>query len=638
MSVRRLAPGDPQSIGRYRVLGVLGSGGMGRVLLAVGADGRPVAIKQVHAHLLGGMEYRARFRREVTASTRVSGAFTAPVIDFDTDSESPWLASAFVVGTPLDRAVAEHGPLPAAAVRILAAGLAAALWSIHQAGLIHRDLKPANVILAADGPRVIDFGIAQLSDNRGALTETGALLGSPAFMSPEQALSERLTPASDVFSLGSLLVAAATGQSPFAAPSLAYTLFNIAHTEPDLSGVSPELRALIAPCLHKDPAARPTVPQILDYLGQVVSGSGRPWPEPLHLEIDRLGNELAALTADPDATSVLPGARRGRFPQRRGTFVEIQPRPHRRRVPRVLLAALAVLMVVVVTAGLTWIRWGEQTSGATAQQPDTTSLAQLREADACAWLRTALGPTIPDGLVPGWPTTVSDWSLEPGLLWACYAEVGNQFLFFSPGGYLADFVRTDASVSGRPMLRQSSEDWDCTRGVRVTDEHHEWGLVVGTNMTTCAIVEHVLARVATVTTPPRMPDADLSLARVDPCALVDRDTLNSLIGPLPNDAAPKEFSAHTCEWQGRATITVNMHLGTALKLGPQDRVIDFDDGRKLIALKSTVPEICNREYDYRQTGQRREKVEIKFHGGKDNDSNCRAAESVARVLIPNLPK
>ncbi|MRH88654.1 protein kinase [Nocardia sp. SYP-A9097] len=147
MTIRPLALGDPQQIGRYRILGILGAGGMGRVLLGTGPDGRLVAVKQVHAHLLDEIEYRARFRREVTASTRVSGAFTAPVIDFDVDSATPWLASVFVVGVPLDTAVERHGPLPPAAVRMLAAGLASALHAIHQAALIHRDLKPANVLL-----------------------------------------------------------------------------------------------------------------------------------------------------------------------------------------------------------------------------------------------------------------------------------------------------------------------------------------------------------------------------------------------------------------------------------------------------------------------------------------------------------
>ncbi|MGW4246249.1 serine/threonine-protein kinase, partial [Nocardia sp. NPDC004722] len=228
-----LGPDDPVRIGGYRTLARLGAGGMGRVLLGAGPDGRLVAIKQIHAHLLDGHEYRARFRQEITASTRVSGAFTAPVIDFDVDTEQPWLASAFVVGVPLDRVIAEQGALPVPAIRALAVGLAVALHDIHAAGLVHRDLKPANVILAHDGPRVIDFGIAKLSEATG-LTETGAALGSPAYMSPEQALSQPLTPASDIFALGSLLVTVVTGSSPFVAASMAYTLFNIAHSEPDL--------------------------------------------------------------------------------------------------------------------------------------------------------------------------------------------------------------------------------------------------------------------------------------------------------------------------------------------------------------------------------------------------------------------
>ncbi|MGW5308333.1 serine/threonine-protein kinase [Nocardia thailandica] len=298
--IEPLSAHEPKSLGRYRLLGVLGAGGMGRVLLATGPDGRFVAIKQIHATLVDDPEFRARFEREIRVSMRVSGAFTAAVIDYEVSGPAPWLASVFIPGVPLDQAVQPHGPLPALALRTLAAGLAAALHSIHGTGLVHRDLKPANVILAADGPRVIDFGIAQPDEPQGAVTQTGALIGSPAYMSPEQATAQQLTPASDIFAFGSLLYMAAVGQSPFAAATAPATLFNIVHREPDYDRVPAEVRELVAGCLRKEPSARPTPAQILDHLG-VQPVRARPWPGPVHERIADQSRYLSLLASDPDA-------------------------------------------------------------------------------------------------------------------------------------------------------------------------------------------------------------------------------------------------------------------------------------------------------------------------------------------------
>lgn len=259
---------------------------MGRVALAAGPDGRLVALKQVHASFAKDPAFRARFRREVQASRLVSGAYTAAVIDADPEAETPWLASVYVAGPSLREAVDATGPLPEPSIRLLAAGLAAALGEIHRAGLVHRDLKPSNVLLTSDGPRVIDFGIARATEGSTELTGTGAVIGSPAFMSPEQAESRPLTPASDVFSLGALLVMAATGRGPFAGDSTPQTLYQVVHHQPDLSGVPPEVRRLAEPCLAKDPAHRPTPAQILDFLG-AVAPSATPWPASVHAEIGR---------------------------------------------------------------------------------------------------------------------------------------------------------------------------------------------------------------------------------------------------------------------------------------------------------------------------------------------------------------
>ncbi|MFF0622579.1 LamG-like jellyroll fold domain-containing protein [Streptomyces sp. NPDC004296] len=258
-----LDPDDPRSIGGYQLLGRLGSGGMGRVFLGRSPGGRQVAVKVVHAALVDQPDFRSRFRREVQAARAVSGAFTAPVIDADPDAAEPWLVTSYIAGPSLEKAIADRGPMPAPRVFALAAGLAEALVSIHSANLVHRDLKPSNVLLAEDGPRVIDFGIARVVEGS-SLTVTGYALGSPGFMSPEQVNGEEIGPASDVFSLGTVLAYAATGCNPFGNGHLASLLFRVVHDTPDLDTVTdPALRALIADCLAKDPARRPTPRELL---------------------------------------------------------------------------------------------------------------------------------------------------------------------------------------------------------------------------------------------------------------------------------------------------------------------------------------------------------------------------------------
>ncbi|KJY30900.1 serine/threonine-protein kinase [Streptomyces sp. NRRL S-495] len=295
---------DPAEVGPYRVLAELGRGGMGRVLLGAGPDGRLVAVKQVHERFAADDAFRARFRREVAASRRVSGAYTAAVMDADVEAVTPWLASVFVVGPSLADAVESGGPLPSDAVHGLAVGLATALVEIHRAGLIHRDLKPGNVLLAEDGVRVIDFGIARAVEEDAELTHTGGVIGSPAFMSPEQAEGRALTPASDVFSLASLLALALSGRSPFEGASALRTLYNVVHSEPDLGGVAPETRPFLEACLVKDPAARPTPARLLELLGPVAPAARR-WPAAVHTMITAQQAEVDRLLADPGRTLVL---------------------------------------------------------------------------------------------------------------------------------------------------------------------------------------------------------------------------------------------------------------------------------------------------------------------------------------------
>ena len=260
--VKGLQPGDPQTIGPYRLVGQLGSGGMGRVFLGVSAGGRPVAVKVVRAELAADPQFRMRFGREVAAARRVSGVFTAMVVDADVDGPSAWLATAYVPGPSLAEAIADHGPLPAGSLLTLAAGLAESLSAIHAAGVVHRDLKPSNVLLAEDGPRVIDFGISRAAEST-ALTQTGLVIGSPGFMSPEQAAGYEVGPPSDIFSLGAVLAFAATGEGPFGAGTTAALLYRVVHGSPNLDQVPADVRPLIERCLAKDPTQRPTADGLL---------------------------------------------------------------------------------------------------------------------------------------------------------------------------------------------------------------------------------------------------------------------------------------------------------------------------------------------------------------------------------------
>ena len=290
--VRELAPGDPQVIGPYRLRGRLGRGGMGVVFLGTSAGGRLVAVKVVRADLATDPEFRARFQREVAVARTVSGQFTAPVIDADTDSPTPWLATAYVPGPSLADAVTEHGPLPVSSVLRLAAGLAEGLTAIHAAGVVHRDLKPANVLLAEDGPRVIDFGIS-LAAAASPLTRMGFVVGSPGFMSPEQASGRPVGPASDIFALGAILAFAATGQAPFGAGSAPTLAYRAVHDQPDLDRVPAEVRALIDRCMAKDPDDRPTAAGVL-----AEAGGTQPLPGWLP---ERLTRAFTALPGQPAA-------------------------------------------------------------------------------------------------------------------------------------------------------------------------------------------------------------------------------------------------------------------------------------------------------------------------------------------------
>jgi eukaryotic-like serine/threonine-protein kinase len=270
--LEELQPGDPAQVGPYRLTGVLGAGGMGQVFLGWSSGGRPVAVKVIKRELAADPEFRARFRREVAAARTVSGLYTALLIDTDVDCPDPWLATAYVDGPSLKEAVSSFGPLPTGSVLALAAGLAEALATIHATGLVHRDLKPSNVLLASDGPRVIDFGISRAADTT-ALTDTGQSIGSPGYLSPEQAAGREVGPPGDIFSLGAVLAFAADGAGPFGTGSPPVLVYRVVHEPPSLESVPEELRPLIARCLAKDPAERPTADDLLTELAGIQPGA-----------------------------------------------------------------------------------------------------------------------------------------------------------------------------------------------------------------------------------------------------------------------------------------------------------------------------------------------------------------------------
>jgi hypothetical protein len=357
---------------------------MGRVYAGRSPGGRIVAVKVIREDLASDPEFRVRFGREIAAARRVNAAFTAPVLDADVEGPVPWLATAYVPGPPLADAIREHGPLPVFSVQALAAGLAEGLTAIHASGLVHRDLKPSNILLAADGPRLIDFGISQ-SAEASTLTHTGTALGSPGFMSPEQAEGSDVGPQSDMFSLGAVLAFAATGTGPFGEGSAAALIYRIVHGTPRLDDVPDEIRALAEKCLAKAPADRPTARELLREL-ENGSWTTASWlPESIaagltrHLPpaapADPAGDHATMTVASPPGLPTPPGIV-GRAaaapPGRAGTG--------RHRRPRLVLTLSAATLLVAAAAtfgGLALASGSKPTGPAAGAQPGGRTAAAV---------------------------------------------------------------------------------------------------------------------------------------------------------------------------------------------------------------------------------------------------------------------
>ncbi|MFE9611467.1 PQQ-binding-like beta-propeller repeat protein [Streptomyces sp. NPDC006012] len=386
-------PGSAGFVAGYALLGKLGSGGMGVVHLGQSPSGRQVAVKVVHAQYAQDEEFRARFRREVAAARRVSGAFTAPVVDADPDAEQPWMATLYVRGRTLGSTVAETGPLAGRELRQLALGLVEALRDIHRAGVVHRDLKPGNVLMAEDGPRVIDFGISHAAGHQ-SLTVTGRLMGTPPFMSPEQFDSPRdVSAPSDVFSLGSLLVYAATGEGPFDSDSPYLTGYRIMHEPPDLSRTPQPLRSVVDRCLDKDPRKRPGLDELQELFSSLPDTALLPPPAGPAAAAHLAYQQTQVAGEGGEAPGASPSTQdRGR-PAGRG-----------RRPGRLVLTAGAVLAVVLAGA----LAYRMSPGGPDGRAAAGTSTAPVLPAGWRYWRTSLVQP------VKGEPTATNVDTVDSG--------------------------------------------------------------------------------------------------------------------------------------------------------------------------------------------------------------------------------
>ncbi|MFG2125327.1 protein kinase [Streptomyces sp. NPDC048710] len=348
---------DPVALGPYRLIARLGSGGMGTVYVARSAGGRTVALKTMHAAIATDPAARTRFRLEADAARVIGDQFGARVMDADPLAETPWLATEYVLGPPLDEAVEAGGPLPEQSVRALGAALCSALGQLHRSEVVHRDLKPSNILVTAYGPKVIDFGIARaIGDDR--LTRAGAAVGTPAFMSPEQATGQDHDSAGDVFALAGVLIYAATGRGPFGHGQAADLLYRVRYAEADLSGVPAALVPVLAQCLAKEPGGRPTTAQLTAQLHDGKGEFADHLPEGLLADIGRRAAEVWRLSPQRlPAPAVGPEA---------AATTAVGGRPSRRR----FLAASGALAVGAAAGGGAW--WWQERAAARSGRGTTT--------------------------------------------------------------------------------------------------------------------------------------------------------------------------------------------------------------------------------------------------------------------------
>ncbi|MFD4458264.1 serine/threonine-protein kinase [Nocardia sp. NPDC058480] len=530
---------DPELLGRYRILAVIGSGGMGRVFLGQAPDGRLVAVKQVHADLTDDAEFRARFEREVLATGRVTGAYTAGVVGHDVATEKPWLASEYVPGPSLQEVMNDFGRLTPSGLKLLAIGLAMALLEIHRTGLVHRDLTPSNVLLTNEGPRLIDFGIARALDDDIGLTATGAVIGSPAYMSPEQAECRTLTTASDVFSAGAVLAMAATGFSPFAAGSTPQTLYNVLYIEPDTSAVPQPIRGIVDACLAKDPAERPTPSELLAAAQQLETEPV--WPVRVRRRVAEYERDAIAWAA---GNAVLTP--------------ELPQKPQRDKRARGILATAAVAMVsVAILIGSMLVGIGVRGNAvAMADPPLALTERESMLLDMCA----LLGPEVlgdlgtyrsaPNGI---YESTCSVGMTDPaGMKLSLELSIGYGWAFDDPSPM-------GSTIAWLPVQGNRKEGKSCDRFVET-----QVGLRMPLNMQasgltdSCPLAERALAAVVRrlSVNPPLRKVAAGSIHLLNACAIMDRDTNLRIVG----DPAKKNPTGSSSCWVSGANGEFHLNL------------------------------------------------------------------------------
>ncbi|MFG2277023.1 WD40 repeat domain-containing serine/threonine protein kinase [Streptomyces chartreusis] len=349
--IRPLGSGDPVTVGPYRLEGALGSGGMGRVFLARTPAGSAVAVKVVHREYAADASFRKRFEQEVSAARRVQGLYTVPVVDADLGTDEPWLATAYVPGPALHDAVAAHGPLSVATVVALTAQVAEALQSIHAAGVIHRDLKPSNILLTADGPKVIDFGIARAADVT-SVTSTGMLAGTPGYMAPEYIRGESLTEAVDVFALGAVATYAATARPAFGGTGHS-VLYRILEQSPDLDGCPEPVRTIAARCLEKDPRDRPGLTEVIRLCRIADAGAPAPAVPSQRTVVDTTAafHDAATAPAAPQGQDPAPGVATEPEPAQPVPLTDTPPMSVPALVGGVVVLAVVAMLVAVLLPG-----------------------------------------------------------------------------------------------------------------------------------------------------------------------------------------------------------------------------------------------------------------------------------------------
>ncbi|MCR3722567.1 MULTISPECIES: serine/threonine-protein kinase [Prauserella salsuginis group] len=620
-----LGEGDREYAGRYRLLAMLGEGGMGRVYLAMAPDGRPAALKRIHPAFSHDQGFRERFRREVATSRQVSGAFTAAVMDADTEAEQQWLASVYVAGPSLQDAIDTAGPLPPMAVRHLAAGLVSALADIHRAGLVHRDLKPSNVLLASDGPRVIDFGIARAVEGSSELTSTGSVVGSAGFTSPEQAEGRSLTTASDIFSLGTLLVMAATGKSPYAGNTTPQTLYNVVHGEPDLSKVPPELMSIIGPCLARDPAQRPTPDQLRGLIGSLPP-TNNPWPERVQQEIRRCEDDVDAVLVGSDLRK-----------SRSGLVVAL--------ASLIMVAALGVTALI----GVTHPEAGTATTVA-AQEPDPIPTT---EAPTGPLAPTSLRKLDPCKLIP---SLNSDGSTEYD---ECRFDVSeNMSVTLELGSRITSSSNSSGGeTAGLTTLVNGPDEGRCavagvlpqmpTNGIEVSVSWYGDGKP-GKDHKPCEAGREYLGEAVKAA---RKGDGTWAeqyrtLAEVDPCLLISRQRAQDVFGQTPS---VESDYLRECTYSGGGEAVVALDISGNPEESSSESTEKIEVGGKDVYQRpsSTGSASCSVEWPEapvsgEDSDYYAQVVEVSYRGRYDDqdttaDLACERARKLADAVMEGLP-